>query len=488
MNDVLVNNLKPETHLFLFTDSSISQQKSKLKVHWWGDDKDGLVIGFLIKWEGIDNNWTFTTSNDSTFALPIGTVDTSFTFLVSAIDNSGDGIFGNIIFNDVNISNEPFTDKNGNGKYDDGEPFIDIGAIDETPAKQKFPIKNSAPEISWNKATILPNETFPAITVGWDAFDLDGNETISEIHIALNDTNNYLTINGSTRIVSLILNNNNKENSSFKLFINGDASKEHSENLRNLLLDNYNRLFIRAVDNSGASSKFIPLPDTGRNWFVKKPKGELLIIDNYLGGQQVQSFYDNIFNEILTDKFDVFDIETNKLPYESITFLNTIKLFKYVFWYSDSKPSLDLTNLVTQNFLQSGGKLAFSLTFQDSSENFNFSLPILQTFLPLEALDTKKPLTFLFPGANIISSTNFENFPNLKTESTIAFIRTFQVSQISASKVYDLTSNQLNGEIALLNNTKNLFFIGIPLHQANANGNVKDLIEEIFIKQFGLKQ
>ncbi len=37
----------------------ISQQKSKLQVHWWGDDKDGLVIGYLFKWEGIDENWTF---------------------------------------------------------------------------------------------------------------------------------------------------------------------------------------------------------------------------------------------------------------------------------------------------------------------------------------------------------------------------------------------------------------------------------------------
>ncbi len=33
----------------------------------------------------------FTSKNDSIFALPIGTVDTSFTFLVSAVDNAGNG-------------------------------------------------------------------------------------------------------------------------------------------------------------------------------------------------------------------------------------------------------------------------------------------------------------------------------------------------------------------------------------------------------------
>ena len=38
-----IDNVPPETSLFLFTDSLISQQQSRLTVNWWGDDPDGLV-------------------------------------------------------------------------------------------------------------------------------------------------------------------------------------------------------------------------------------------------------------------------------------------------------------------------------------------------------------------------------------------------------------------------------------------------------------
>jgi hypothetical protein len=44
-------------------------------------------------WEGIDSNWSFTTSNDSIFSLPIGSSDTVYTFKVSAVDAEGNGLY-----------------------------------------------------------------------------------------------------------------------------------------------------------------------------------------------------------------------------------------------------------------------------------------------------------------------------------------------------------------------------------------------------------
>ncbi|MBK8947101.1 MAG: hypothetical protein IPM32_17785 [Ignavibacteriae bacterium] len=487
INDNLVENQSPETHLFIYTDSEISQQKSKLQVHWWGDDKDGLVIGYIFKWEGINQTWNFTTSNDSTFTLPIGTVDTSYIFYISAIDNSGNGIYDNeVIFNNLNIGAEPFTDLNGNKIYDNGEPFVDFGLIDETPAAQKFPIKNSPPEITWNDLSVLPEISFPVMTIGWNAFDLDGNETITEIHLALNDTNNFVSFNGSTRLVSIIVDDVNSAIPEMNIFINADENKLQSQKLQNLQLDNFNRMYIRGVDVSGSKSKFLPLPDTSRTWFVSKPKGDLLILDDFIGGTQAAEFYRNSFNIFAEGKFNELDLENISFPYEAITFKNTLNLFKYIFWYSGSNPRIDLANLVTQNYLQNGGKIAFSMTFQDSSDNFEFSTQIAQTFLPIESFDSKKTLSFMFAGANILPSTEFENYPTLKTQSTIGFVRTFKVSEITASKVYDLTSSQINGSIGLINNTKNLFFIGLPLHQCDANGNVGNLLNQIFVNEFGL--
>ena len=120
-----VDNLPPQTSLFLFTDSTIAQQQSRLTVNWWGDDPDGLVIGYYISWNG--NNWTFTTKNDSTFALEIGASDTNYVFYVAAVDNFGNGSYDNQVFqNGIDFGPEPFTDANKNGVYDQGEKFIDI--------------------------------------------------------------------------------------------------------------------------------------------------------------------------------------------------------------------------------------------------------------------------------------------------------------------------------------------------------------------------
>jgi len=107
-----IGNQPPDTGLFLYPDSTIRQQPSRLNVHWWGDDPDGLISGFYFMWEGIDTVWSFTTSNDSIFALPIGSSDTSFLFLVAAVDASGNGVYDEtVVQNGIDFGTEPFSDE-----------------------------------------------------------------------------------------------------------------------------------------------------------------------------------------------------------------------------------------------------------------------------------------------------------------------------------------------------------------------------------------
>ena len=44
-----VGNQAPETGLFLYPDSTIRPQQSRLTIHWWGDDPDGLIVGYYAK-------------------------------------------------------------------------------------------------------------------------------------------------------------------------------------------------------------------------------------------------------------------------------------------------------------------------------------------------------------------------------------------------------------------------------------------------------
>lgn len=495
LNNPIPNNA-PETFVFLYPDSSISGQTSRLTVSWWGDDSDGLIVGYFFKWIGIDSTWTFTTSRDSTFSLPIGTIDTTFDFHVSAVDNFGNGLFDDHIFqNQIDYGAEPFTDTNGNGFHDSNENFFDIGLIDPTPASTKFPIKNSTPEIFWSDLSFLPDTSFPVMTFGWAASDLDGESTITNINIALNDTSNFISLSGSTRLITLRIIDYNAVNPLMEILINGSELNINSEDLPGLKLNDNNKFYIQAEDISGAKSTFISLPDSNSTWFVKKPNSEFLIVDNYnvtdLNNDiAVKNFYNDAFSQIaggtLSGKLNTLDIAGSLLPYESVTFPETIKLFNYVFWYSNSKPRMDLLSLATNKFIDGGGKIAMSLTFEDSTSVFQFDVPTVQGFLPIDSLGQDRPIGFVFSGTINRSAPDL-NYPVLTISSTVSSLRTYYPNPITAQKVYDISASNLSGNIGFKTNDGNLFFIGIPLFQADGgDGNVVPLLEKIFIEDFGL--
>lgn len=482
-SSVPVENKLPETGLFLYPDSSISQQPSRLKVSWWGDDPDGVVLGFYFKWEGIDTKWNFTTSNDSTFSLPIGTVDTNYTFYVAAVDNEGNGKYDQDVFrNGISFGPEPFIDSDNNGKYSSGETYFDIGNIDPTPAKLSFPIKNTAPVIEWDELTQLPDTSFPVMTIRWNADDLDGVESITSINIALNDTTDFVSLNGSVRLVTLRVDNLNSANPQMEILLNGNEQNVFSEKLPNLRLNDFNKIYIQAADISGAKSSFTELPDTSKSWFVKKPLGNLLVVDDFneaspSANAAADNFYKTQFTNLTNGKYDKLDLANNPLPFSNVTLPQTLKLFDYIFWYSTKTPSLDLLNLVTNPFVESGGKIAFSMTFEDPTSTFEYDLASIQGFLPVDSLSKKVPFLFSGQAVPVVSG-----YPQLLTSSTISSVRNIYPNSLT-ELVYNIQSPQINGPIGFRN--QNLFFVGLPLHQANGSGNVNLLLEKIFIEHFG---
>jgi len=488
-----IGNQTPNTGLFLYPDSTIGQQLSRIEVHWWGDDPDGLVLGFYIKWDGIDSAWSFTPSNDSLFFLPIGTTDTTYNFNVAAVDAEGNGVYDqNINRNGISLGPEPYVDENENGTYDVGEFYYDIGLVDPTPANSLFPIKNSAPVVEWNSLSFLPDTSFPVMTFQWNADDLDGVESISYINIALNDTNNFVSLPGSIRLITIRIKDFNASVPEMEILINGSDRNIFFQLLQGLQLDAENKFYIQAVDLSGAFSEQIVLPDVGSTWYVRKPKGKLLILDNFSSAStnhEAELFYRNIFNTIgggsLSGKFDEFDLQNDVLPFENVTVYETMRLFDYVYWYAGSTPRLNLLNIVTNKYLEQGGKIAFSMTFQDSSSSFIFDLSTLQGFLPIDDVSERVP--YVLAGADVIQSDIQLNYPPLKTASTISFIRTYTPNTVVATQVYNFSSSQISGNIGFISNDKSLFFIGLPLFQCNGGEqNVDDLLDKVFFEEFGL--
>ncbi len=480
-----IGNQPPHTGVFLYPDSSISSQPSKIDIHWWGDDPDGFVIGYYFSWDG--KNWSFTQSNDSLFALQVGVADTNYVFHVSAVDNGGNGVYDkDIIQNGIDYGPEPFTDKNNNGVWDQGESFVDIGLIDPNPASANFPIKNSAPVISWDQLTVLPDTSFPVMSFGWDASDIDGDGTILKINIALNDTSNpdnIVSLDGSVRNISIRTTDFSSSSPLTEILIGGLESNVAQQKLPGIVLNGNNKFFVQAEDISGAKTDFIELPESGKTWYVKKPKGNLLIVDDYVTQDDAASFYSKMFDDSLNlkNKYDVYDFHNQMPPYLNVTFLLTLKLFKYVYWYTDNNPSLDLLSSSTQNYIGNGGKIAFSMQFPQTVD-----LSVLQSFLPINT-DSSDTRTTLLSGTKISSDTTQPAYPDLELNSGIFRVKSFYLNLLGGIPIYYFPNNELKGYIGFTDLEKKLFFIGVPLNKADGgSANVKSLLNKVFFQDFGL--
>lgn len=489
ITDTLMPNQAPHTYMSLFPDGDISQQTSRLKVSWWGDDPDGLVVGYYLTWD--DVHWAFTTKNDSTFALRIGASDIKYTFKVASVDNGGNGLYDNsVVRNGIDFGPEPFIDQNGDGKYNPGEKFFDIGLVDPKPASLIYPIKNSAPNVEFNSVTSLPDTSYPVMTLGWDAEDIDGQETIVKINIALNDTTKFVTLPGNIRMVMLRMKDFNNSGAQTEILLNASEGSIFPEKLLGLKLNSNNKVYIQAEDISGAKSSFNSLPSESRNWYVKKPVSNFLIIDDSQIEDNASAFYRTAFNTMhggtLAGKYEVWDINKNKVPYDNITFLETIKLFKYIFWYNnDNNPNISLASTASRKFIDFGGKMAFSMTLPQTVDN-----NVLKAFLPIDSVGNtpkKDYLTTLY--SNTVASSDNSSYPELKTSGTVFRARSIYPTSGTGVPVYNLVTTQLTGNktIGLRDSEKKLFFIELPLSKSDGNqGNVKLLLEKIFFEDFGL--
>jgi hypothetical protein len=154
-------NLPPETHIFLQPDSVLATTTSRQTLSWWGDDPDGIVVGFiysfaanpaaLTHWD--ENNpapgWTFTTANQQTFNLAFSRLDTAFVFQVRAVD--------------------------------------DQKLVDPTAATLRLPVANSPPTVNFVANTDIPDTIFTVASFAWTGSDLEGEETILKFQYAFDD-------------------------------------------------------------------------------------------------------------------------------------------------------------------------------------------------------------------------------------------------------------------------------------------------------------
>jgi len=378
-------NQSPQSYIALYpfddsTQPSFAKTTSRQHLHWWGEDPDGWIIGYLFSFDG--SHWYWTTKNDSIFALTIYGTDTTYTFLVSSVDNSLSR-YGLITTSDSG----PITWTPGTIHPRFGD------ALDPTPASVRIPIKNTPPEVRFEMVgdvfgtpLTVPETTFTVVSFQWVGTDLDGNNTIAKYSIALNDTTprSWLDLPGIVNFVTLKA----RKPAQGQTVVDADVYANVIPQLpqaplptpiHNFKLNSENVLYLRAEDVSGAKSAIARMPAEGKHWYVKQPKGDLLIIDDYSVTDNSTQFYSSIFDTLgmshFAGAYDVWDIKTgSRFPQKgkyvptwiNPTFTETLKLFKYIFWYTSDEQDFDVAQRSLPEFRKGGGKVLFSFNLPKS--------------------------------------------------------------------------------------------------------------------------
>lgn len=499
-----VTNKPPKTYISVFADSVISNQQSSVRLHWWADDPDGLVIGYFISVDGI--RWKFTSSNDSLISFTILGTDTVYFFRVAAVDNSGNGKYDlQLTSGGINFGSEPFTDLNGNGIWDQGEPYVDCGSIDPNPAILKLPLKNSPPVIRFlvdrnNNTIIIPETTYTVASFGWTISDLDGDNTIKKVFIALNDTSQKIELPPNTRFVTI------KASPPFNsnivdcdVYLGTTINVPYSVKLRGLRLNQFNRFYVYCEDIAGARSSLIAMPAENSNikWYVKKPNGDILIIDDYGVNDNTALFYYRMMDSLnLSNRYDVWDIKLGKtsttppllLPrILSPMFLETLTLFKVVIWYTDNDPTLEPAQIAIRNYTTAGGKVLFSMMFPQLFDSRGLS-----DFLPIDSL-SPAPISVIPRNTKVnpIQEGLALNYPQLAIDDgtiPVARIRTYYPNPVSAKNLYslDLPNQPI---ISFKTADSRIVFMGLPLSRVNGNPfNSKAFLSKVLFQEFGVTQ
>ena len=379
-------NQPPETFLALMPDGALRRTVSQQSIHWWGVDPDGFVAGYFFSLDSV--HWTYTTKTDSLFTFRLNRLDTTYSFFVSAIDNEG--------------------------------------LRDPKPASLRYPIQNSPPSVSYLLTSTVPESTYTVATFQWLGTDIDGNETIVNYYYALDDTSNpsrWKKLPGDANLVTLVKSDG--------------------------LTEGNHAFYLKAQDIAGTFSPTVRMPDTGKVWYVREPKGNFLIVRDYLPSDFSAAFYKQMFDTLMGGKLgskDIIDIKKGASaisrgkfvpPLINPTFTETLKLFKYIFWYGDNAPSLDIIQASLPGFKKAGGKVLLVAGFpQNISAQGG-----LGDFAPIDNIESSFFTSILLPRDTVVAVD--PTYPTL-VRDTLGFIYTFPrgiLPKIDARVLYKMQAS-----------------------------------------------
>ncbi|HMK37839.1 MAG TPA: hypothetical protein VK569_00770 [Bacteroidota bacterium] len=529
--DAPLANQTPKTALWLYPQTEIRPGVSKEQLYWWGEDPDGVVRGYLFGFRIVSLSVTsppspdtmrydWTAATDTTILFPLDTLFRRFAFTVRAVDNTFGGLPEHAA---VRISPFPYWDVNDNGVFDSGDMRLDglPGAMDPAGRTLTFPVVNSPPTVSFVPNPLdptipqkQPDTTFTAVTFSWTASDPDGNNTLRSYRIALNDTSDpssWFPLSLRDSLITLVVPRSRSDAAAPQpgaqvqadVYSGSFLTRRLLGQIGGLRLDAQNMLIVQVRDVAGQYSQPITMPSGTDRWFVKRPRGRLLIVNDYInsdGDLALSTYLRNLANIPPPAQFSQVDIlnigaglsasdkNLGKAgpftpPFVDPALIQTFLLYDYIFWYTDQFPSLATAQLSLFTYMQNGGKVLFSTTFQsglDPRAAFKDFAPIdsisSAPFTPRPAPgDTRIPVNYRVyadsSGAGAIYPQLAFIVPNPPAPFHFVFMRPIY-RRSDARYIYHLQPDTANSppryigmpNIAAVDGQRTIVFVGLPLH------------------------
>ncbi|MFA5832754.1 MAG: hypothetical protein WDA22_04665 [Bacteroidota bacterium] len=557
-------NQSPLTRLWLSSSTTLNETSSRQHAYWYGEDPDGYVNGFLIATpESIATSniafpdtftYAWTTKTDSIIALPLIKARSIFTIIARATDNTfkehsllQEGAI-------IRLTPQPYWDKNGNGIFDGGDLLLTSlnSSIDKKSASQLLPIRNTPPKVFFSvnpidSATIQqPDTTFTVATFSWYGTDIDGDNTISNFRLALNDSGpnkRWFSISGAVKLVTFIaprlVTNNATGEVEADVYTGTFPSMQFRGKISGLKLNSNNVLYIQARDVAGDSSVTITMPSspTTKKWYVKKPTSRMLVVVDYnqFDRQTALNNYRNALEQGLPGKsfsnFDILDVgygltaseKANQFSnpkygsfvpaYLNPALIHTLKLYDIVMWISDLSPSFIPAQVSLFNYNLTGGKVIFTTGFPTNEKAIiPGAIRTINDYAPIDSISTdtvstpsKTPPVHTNADTRIPAGTKVfsleSGYPDLAFDSTqnIHSVNMRRVyKRTDARYLYELDSSKFyytNGtfryqgspEIATIDANRSIVFIAVPLHLLNGRQkNLPNFFKKVIVDEFGL--
>ncbi|MFH0777539.1 MAG: hypothetical protein V2A71_02805 [Candidatus Eisenbacteria bacterium] len=338
-----IGNSPPETGVFV--EGPLDTVSYAVKLYWWGQDRDGQVLGFYYRWTcsdpaaDLDTSWVFTAAKSKNFILPVPNSFAVQTFWVKAVDNSGEE--------------------------------------DPTPAIQEFPVRNAMPSVVL-QASALPDTTLPAVTFRWTGSDPDGNNTLA-YYVAWLDgkEDNPLIIAGS------------------------------DTTLGPDYLDTYGprTFYLKAVDESQGASGTV----SHSWHVIAPVGNVLLVDDvppSVPGSSTTDAFYRGLLDSLIpSQQYTVFNLASQGSFRSPAEVSLILPLFTRVVWYGDTRSSvsgaLAMGEVGISRFLDAGGNMYLE-GVAVLGNNGSLSNSFAGRYLGVDSLRTR------YISPSVPASTNFD--------------------------------------------------------------------------------